>query len=203
MATYCGKCGAELPAGSPTCTACGTPVAGGAAAYQPVVPAAPAAVPVAVAPPAKSGGALKIILIIVAIVVGMGIIGASVVIYGLYRVGKAVQSSASSPQTFSASDLGIDPYPGAEPAAKGGMKMNIAGVSMVTAIYSTSDSKDQVVNYYKDKLGSQADVMESGDSATFSLKRGTNESVVVTVKENSPQANGKTQIVIVHTNKSS
>ena len=77
--------------------------------------------------------------------------------------------------------------------------MSLPTGSMVTAIYVTSDSKDQVVAFYKSKLGDGATVMDSADGAIVTLNRGQQESVMVTVTANSSQYSGKTQIAIVHT----
>ena len=42
------------------------------------------------------------------------------------------------------------------PSAKGGMRMTLPTGTMVTAVYVTSDSKDQVSAFYKGKLGSES-----------------------------------------------
>ena len=104
------------------------------------------------APPPKSGpSALKIILIIVAVFVGLGIIGACVAGYGIYRVAHAIHKDANGEivvntpkgaitanpnETFTASDLGIAIYPGAT-QGKGGLRMTIAGKTMVSANFLT------------------------------------------------------------------
>jgi len=106
--------------------------------------------------------------------------------------------TANSSQTFTSADLGTDIYPGAT-QGKGGLRMSLPTGSMVTAIYVTSDSKDQVVAFYKSKLGDGATVMDSADGAIVTLNRGQQESVMVTVTANSSQYSGKTQIAIVHT----
>ena len=104
MASFCPKCGSAVPAGAGYCASCGTsiastsapgepvPAAGyapvntqpGVAAgqYMPVAAPAPNTGPV----PAKSGGGLKVVLIIVAIVAGIGAIAVGIVGYGVYRV---------------------------------------------------------------------------------------------------------------------
>jgi hypothetical protein len=68
----------------------------------------------------------------------------------------------------------------------------------------TSDSKDQVVAYYKNKFGSQASVFDNTSSAMITLKKGSQETVMVTVSVRPTEDEGKTKITIVHTkNKSS
>jgi len=214
VATYCGKCGAEVPPNQQSCGSCGAPVAGGAA-YAPVQP-----VPMQpLAAPAKTGpSALKIVLIVVAVVVGLGILGVGTFSYVIYRAvhkmhvttsgsGENAKMTMNLPggtistgtaETFSASDLGTDIYPGAV-AGKGGARMTLPTGSWVTAIYVTPDSKDQVVSFYKSRLGSEVSVYESADSAVISVQKGKQESIIVTVTANKAEYNGKTQIAIVHT----
>lgn len=226
MAVHCVKCGAEVPAGAQFCAACGASV---------VVPAAPAFTPVTVPgqtapppqpaptysaappPPAKSGSsAVKIILIIVAIVVGLGVLAAGAAGFMVWRVAHSIRAAAngtngsfsintpggtistSGNQTFTAGDLGTDIYPGAQSTA-GGMRMDMPGGSVVTGVFLTSDSKEAVVNFYKGKFGSDASVFDSADSAIISLKKGDKETVMVTVSSRQSENDGKTKIAIVHT----
>ncbi len=207
MASFCSKCGTELSPGAQSCASCGASVA------MPVAAVAPA--PPLVAAPASSGGnAVKIILIIVAVFVGLGIVGAGAFGFLVWRVAHAVHVSgsgkdvtintssgsirANSSETFTAADLGTDLYPGAT-SGKGSMRMSLPTGTMVTAVYVTTDSKDQVVAFYKEKFGSDASVIESEDGAVISATKGEKESVVVTVTANSSEYGGKTQVAIVHT----
>jgi hypothetical protein len=193
-----------------------------APAFQPV--AAPGAAPFQpvgaqsqpVAAPVKSGGgsALKIVLIVLAIFVGLGILGAGVVGYGIWRVSRAIHMSGSngqvsintpngtisakSAETFTADDLGTDIYPGAQPV-KGGMRMNMPNGSMLAANFVTSDSKEQVIAFYKERSGSQGSVMEAGDAAILTLSKGKQDSVMLTITQKANQFDGKTQIHILHT----
>ena len=100
-------------------------------------------------------------------------------------------------QTYSASDLGTDIYPGAQPI-KGGMKMTLPSGTMVTGIFLTPDSKDHVVDFYKSKFGGEASVMEAEDTAMLTLKKGEQESVMVTVSSKASENDGKTKIAIIH-----
>jgi hypothetical protein len=212
MANFCAKCGAEVTPDKQFCSTCGAAVA----AFAPVqtyVPLAPSAQPVA-PPPSGGTSAVKIILIVGAIVVGLGILGAGAFGFMVWRVAKSVRVNgpngevsintpggaitANSNEKFSASDLGTDIYPGAE-SAKGGMRITLPSGSSVTAVFVTSDSKDQVVSYYKGKLGSQASVFDSSNSAMLTVEKTKQESVMVTVTPNSSQHEGKTQITIMHT----
>jgi hypothetical protein len=164
-------------------------------------------------PPPKSGSsALKIILIVVAIFVVLGIIAAGVVGYGIYKVAHAVHTAANGQISFntpgggvsanitqpvSASDLGIPIYPGAV-QGKGALHLNIAGKSMVTANYLTADSKDQVLAFYKDKAGVNAQSTTTDSGGVFTINS-AGDSVTVTVVQSPNMNDGKTQITIVHT----
>jgi hypothetical protein len=102
-------------------------------------------------------------------------------------------------ESYSAAELGTDIYPGAQ-STRGGMKMDLPTGSMVTGVFLTSDSKDSVLAFYKSQLGGSASVIENPGSAIVSLSKGQQESVMVTITENSSQEdNGKTKIVILHT----
>jgi hypothetical protein len=205
LASFCANCGAALSPDNHACAACGAPAAGVPFA-APVQPAAPAVT--------SGGSALKIVLIIVAIVVGLGILGMGAVGFAVWRVSRAIHVNghngqmtvqtpggtitADSSQSFTASELGTDVYPGAL-SARGGMRMNLPTGSMVTGVFVTSDSKEQVLDYYKSKLGSGASTYDSGDSALVTLGRGQTETIMVTISARASEEDGKTRIAIVHT----
>jgi hypothetical protein len=185
--------------------------------------------------PAKSGGCLKIGLIVVAILVVLGLIAMAGVGYVAWRVKKAINVETgangqmtmqtpdgkvnlnvngsngkmtvqtpdgkldlNSTETYTAADLGTDIYPGAQ-SVKGGMKMESPTSSMITGIFVTADSKDQVVAFYKNKFGSAASTFDTNDGAVLTLPIGDKESVMVTVTGKPSENEGKTKIVIVHT----
>lgn len=209
MASFCSKCGAELSPGAQSCGACGTPA----------LAAVPVPVPVQqVVAPARSGGsALKIILIILAVVIGLGILGMGAVGFFVWRVAHRVHVATSASgngsnvtiqtpggtltagegNTYTAEELGTDLYPGAT-SVKGGMRMSMPSGSMVTGVFVTGDSKDQVLAFYKSKFGSDASIYDSGDGAVLTMKKGDKESVVLTITKGSGDEAGKTQISIVH-----
>jgi hypothetical protein len=182
---------------------------------SPYLPAAPVPMGGMPAAPVKQGGssAVKIILIVVAIFVGLGLLGAGAVGFMVWRVSRAFHvshngdMSVSAPgggsfslnqsKSYSAAELGTDIYPGADPT-QGGMKMDLPTASVVTGVFVTSDSKQKVVDFYKDKFGSDATVFDSDSSAVISLKRSDKETVMVTVESNSSQNGGKTKFSIMH-----
>ena len=173
----------------------------------------------AVAPapvPVKQGSsAVKIVLIILAIFVGLGVLGAGAISFVVWRAAHAIRAaanggqmavnlpggsfSADTSESFSSSDLGTDIYPGAS-AGKGSMRMTLPTGTMVSAVYITSDSKDQVIAFYKNKFGSDnVTAFDSADGSVITYAKGQQESVVVTVTSSATEYDGKTQIHIVHT----
>jgi hypothetical protein len=240
-AQFCAVCGTAVSAGAPVAASGFTPVnvPGQSAAAPPppqpppagtpplpgytqvnagVPPGAytpPAPVPYPQAAPATGGSsAVKVILIVLAIVVGLGILGAGAVGFMVWRVAHAIHTSAKNGEFsintpggtlsagaashFTAAELGTDIYPGAE-ATKGGMRMNLPSGSITSGVFVTSDSKEQVVSFYKQKLGSDASVFDAADSAMITLKKGEHETVMVTVSNRAGENDGKTKISIVHT----
>ena len=226
MASFCTKCGAAISAETQFCTACGAPTAAAPAnpsaypaAYPPAYPPA-AYPPPAAAPPNSGSSAVKVILVIVGVIVGLGILGVAIFSFTVWRVARGIHVdgpngqvtvntpggtiTANQAQTFTASELGTDIYPGAQ-SGHGSMKMDLPTGSMMTGVFVTPDSKDQVVAFYKSKFGSGASVYDTANSALLTLNRTQQEAVMVTVTANSSQDGGKTRISIVHTksNKSS
>ena len=239
VASFCTKCGAALSPDTQFCTACGAPVA---AAAGPAVPAYsqppatqysqptpqpyPQPVPIpypqtSVPSPSSGGSALKIILIIVAVFIGLSILGAAIFAFSFYRMAHSMvhvdgpngqvtlntpggSMQLNSDKTYSAAELGTDIYPGAQ-SIRGGMSMHTPGGSVVSGIFVTSDSKDQVLAFYKDKLGSEASVFDTSDSSILNVKKGDEENVMVKVTQKPGEDDGKTRITISHTksNKSS
>lgn len=228
MATFCTNCGAALSPDQPFCAACGAPAAAPAAfvapaapppAYQPVagyVPP-PVSVPGASVPGGSGSSVLKVILIVLAVFVGLGVLGAMIFAFGVWRISRAVHVNnagdgvtLSTPtgsittgkaSTVSASDLGVAVYPGAV-RGEGSMQIKTANGSMVTAIYSTSDSATQVLDFYKGKLGDSASVIETGNGSIITAGEHGKDNVMITVStDDSSSSGGKTKISIMHTRK--
>jgi hypothetical protein len=215
MASFCTKCGTANTGDNAFCTKCGAPVGAtvGSASAAPVsnTPMASAyAQPVA--PPATGGNsALKIILIIVGVFVGLGILSVCAVMFGIWRVSKAVHVSsnggvtvstptgtmtAGNAGTVSASDLGVDIYPGAT-QQQGAVKVSTPNGTAITAAYVTSDSLDKVVDFYKGKLGPSASVFQSDKSAVLSeTSDDKKSSIMVTISTEG--TNGQTKVAILH-----
>lgn len=113
----------------------------------------------------SGGGALKIVLIIVAIVVGLGIISAGVAGYLAYRASKAFHVtedgstvttpwgnvSSNTDAGKVAAELGVEVYPGAK-ALEGASVASFGNVSFGSAEFETSDAIDKVEAFYKNRF---------------------------------------------------
>jgi hypothetical protein len=228
VATICTHCGREVPPGNTVCPACGETVRSAAPAFEPVIQPgiqsppppgyAPSTMPYAgPPPPAASGGALKIILVVVGVVVLLGVVAAGVVGAFVWHAAKSVSNSivhknsngdvvintpggaitSGGASTISESDLGVALYPGAT-RGEGSMNMHTPAGSLVSAVFLTSDTPTQVVDYYKSKIGGDVSTMESGNSTVLTSTADSRNKVMVTVTSND---NGKTRINILHTSK--
>ena len=179
---------------------------------------APSATPYATPPPPpQSGGALKIILIVVGVFVLLGVVAAGFLGAFVWHATKAVSNSivhknsngdvtintpggaitSGSASTISESDLGVALYPGAT-RGEGSMNMHTPLGSLVSAVFLTSDSPAQVVDYYKSKIGGDVSTMESGNSTVLTSGAESKNKVMITV---TTVDSGKTRINILHTTK--
>ena len=157
---FCNSCGAALSEGTKFCNKCG------AATAAPPAPGMTAAPP---GPPSTGGSsALKIILIIIAVVVGLGILSVGAFSFFVYHIAKSshitqegdhvkaetpfgsFESSKDPQQT--AKDLGVDVYPGAQVLKNGSASMSFGNMHTVAANFESSDSVDKVCSFYKSKF---------------------------------------------------
>jgi ribosomal protein L40E len=202
MANVCAKCGAELTPNVQSCSSCGA-----AAAAQPAV------AQFIGEPPTSGSSTLKIVLIVVAVIIGLGILVIGALGFIGYRIAKNVHVDPSGRMTMNTpagtitttpvdnvteADLGVEIYPGAQ-STQGSMKMEMPNGSGVTGAFLTSDSPAQVLAFYKDKLGSAATVISFLGSTTMRLTISRQESIQVMIRANSKLDNGKTRIMISHT----
>ena len=202
MAQFCTTCGTLIPEGMKFCTGCGATVgaapAPAVASQAAAVPAAvpmPGAVPgmrVAPAPAAKSGSpVVKIVLIVLAVFIFLGLLMAGSCVYLVYRAKQRVTQfekqarasfpvqtatpqattpppaagQAASPEAAPAIDLATLVYPGSTP--KAGASVAVGGFQVQQ--YETDDPADKVLAYYKDKLGQKALVQETGNQAVLQM----------------------------------
>jgi zinc ribbon protein len=218
MAKFCTKCGSPLGEGLRFCSNCGTPVAEApsiAPTPSPVsstplaLAAGVAGVAATAAPapaPAKQGSsALKIVLIVVLVLFLIIAAGIGACVYMAYRIKNRVQGEIqqihSTVQTGgkagAAATTVIPPYPGST-AVNSGFSIGGAQGGLSGQEFETSDGMDQVVAFYKGKLGPKANVNESEGKTTFTLF--TNDGIYSVVVSR-PESAGKTRIDIGHLGK--
>ena len=159
---------------------------------------------------------MKIILIVLAVLILIGILAAGSCVYFIYRAKqkvrqfeKQVQTTFPTPtptapslpgapatppsvQVGPAVDMGALIYPGATPL-EGGGQLSMGGGAFKTQQYTTSDSVDKVVAFYKDKLGPTATVAQSEGQTVVQLLGPNGITNVVIGPDTSP---GKTKISI-------
>ena len=94
--------------------------------------------------------------------------------------------------------MDVPPYPGST-ATEGGGSLGAAGFGIAAQEYETSDSVDQVVAFYKEKLGNKLSIHESGGNAVLQVKTGTNS--LTTISLSRDEAAGHTKINIMRIGK--
>ncbi len=170
---FCNSCGAALNPGTRFCNKCGAAVLASApasafrsAAPSSSAPPVPAATTEAI--PSQGGGALKVILIVVGVLVLIGILGVASVGFFAWRVARHTHvrqngdnvkvetpfgtvESTSDPQE-AARNLGVDIYPGAKVLKDGTSSASVGAVHTVTVSMESDDSVDKVTNFYKAKF---------------------------------------------------
>lgn len=196
---FCTKCGASVDSNAQFCAKCGQTLASGftpAAGSTAGAAAAPAAGPA----PAGGSSALKVVLIVVAVLVFLGILSMASVMYFGYRAAKAVkqatsnitvETAATSPQEMArvAERMGVDLYPGAT-MKKGAGAVSFGGMmSISSAEFETSDSPSKVADFYKSKYPN-ATSTESEEH--YSIMVGTGKGM--TTIAISPGSDGNTEI---------
>jgi zinc-ribbon domain len=177
---FCNSCGTALGAGAKFCLKCGAPAPAGAApaasSQPPTATAAPAA-------PAQSSGALKIILIVLAVIIGLGILGAGTAAYFVHRAVSKFHmenkdgnvhvetpfGSVESTQdpNEAARNVGVELYPGATVAKDGSANMTIGGMHTASVELDTSDPPSAVNDFYKSKFPNASVMSAQGDHYTL------------------------------------
>jgi flagellar basal body-associated protein FliL len=153
---FCNSCGTNLEAGAKFCPKCGTSI--------PMAAATPATAPSA--PPPQGNSALKVILMLVAAVIVLGILGIGTLTFIIHRIAHnsrvrnrdgnvQVETPFGTVQSTNDPDeavrnLGIDPYPGARVLQ--GNSATIGGMHTVSAQFESDDSADKVAAFYSSKL---------------------------------------------------
>jgi hypothetical protein len=202
---FCNSCGERLESGARFCAKCGAAQPGGAA--TPVAtPAAPSPAP---AGQPQSSSALKVILIIVAVFVGLGVLGVGTAAFIGWRIAHhtritdkdgnvrvespfgTIESSNNADET--ARNLGVDIYPGAKMRKGNSANISIAGMHTVSAEYETDDAADKVADFYRAKFPN-ANVTATDQGRTTIVS--TDQKNLITV--NIEPTDGKTVIHIAN-----
>jgi hypothetical protein len=175
-----------------------------------IIVATPTPIP---APAPKSGGALKVVLIVLGVFAAVVVLLFGLLAYGCYHIAHSFAHSVNGKSTITIpgggsvstndsatpAELGTDIYPGAK-AVHGGSKISMPNGSIITGVFGTQDSVQQVEAFYKDKFGSTAVDYGSGEGAMVSKKVADKESINVTITANkSANADYKTKFIIMHT----
>jgi hypothetical protein len=196
---FCNSCGTTLTPGTRFCNKCGA-----AAALDSSVPAP-------VAPPPAGSSALKVVLIVIAVIIGLGILGVAAVGFVGYHFVKHAHVTQNGDHvrvetplgTFSANDpdqavkdLGVDVYPGAEAQKDGSASATIGSIRTVTANFHSSDSPDKVCDFYKAKFPT-ATVTSADQGRCTIVSTNQNNSITINVDTD----NGITKIAIASVNK--
>lgn len=159
-AKFCPKCGSTVPATSSRTAP--RPAAATAAAVAAAVPPAPP-----VAPP-KTNQTLKVVLIVVGVLAGLGILGTIAATYVGLKIAShtkveehdgnvkvqtpfgTVESNQDADNAIR--DMGIDSYPGAEAIEKSAANVNVGGVHTISVQMQSDDPPDKVAKFYQEQL---------------------------------------------------
>jgi len=156
---FCTACGAPMDASATACPKCG--------ARATTVSASPNAASLSGQRPPARGGALKLVLIVMAIAVGFGVIGIAAATYIAVKFAHhsrieekggrtSIQTPLGSMQTSKdpaeiASRLGVPIYPGAKVADEGAM-VNMPGAHVASGVFTTDDDPQKVFDFYRERL---------------------------------------------------
>jgi len=163
---FCTSCGAQVSDTSQFCTKCGKPLPVAAPANLSTPTAVGGVGTTTAGPPRGGSNALTIAVIIIAVVIGLGLIAAGITAAVVHRIARhsrvttthggtrvetpfgTIQTSTDA-ATLSAA-LKDDMYPGAT-VDEGGSDVNMGGKHVISANLATSDPPDKVADYYKQK----------------------------------------------------
>jgi hypothetical protein len=198
---FCNSCGETLQPGAKFCAKCGATLP---AAVPDSIPSASS-----VTPTQGSNSALKIILIVVAALIGLGILGTATAGFFAWKVahgthiesrdGKVrVESPMGSVITSNDSEdvvknLGIDVYPGAQALKDGAANVSAGPMHTVTANFETNDPPERVADFYKSKLP-HANVNVSDEKNFTIVAAGNGRFITVTIAAE----DGKTKFTIAN-----
>jgi len=105
-------------------------------------------------------------------------------------------NAGSSPDALSASELGVDVYPGARPLSEPD-RTGTQDQTIVSQSFVSSDKMDLVINFYKARMTGYTSIYASGDGVVVSISPSGQESILVAISP--APAPAKTRISITHT----
>jgi hypothetical protein len=158
---------------------------------------------------------LKVALIIIGVFIILGALLTLLVTVGVWQFARRVDVDQRSGQVtirtekgavtlgearhVSEAELGIPLYPGAQ-QAEGGVKFEGEKGAMATYVFKTSDSVEQVVEFYKQRVGAKAEsVVISTEGSLITLKQyGGSDYMIAVATDHSDQ---KTVITITRMRK--
>jgi hypothetical protein len=210
---FCNSCGASIAPGTRFCNKCGAAILSSspAAAVSSSTPvgAAPPVAPVPVPAPTSDGGALKAILIVVGVIVLVGILGVVSAGFFAYRIARRahihqdgdnvkVETPFGTIQTTkdpqeAARNLGVDVYPGADVLREGASSVMLGAVHTTSLKFETSDSLENVSNFYKSKFPNATVTSTEADRCMIVYSDQQN-----VININIKTAGGKTTVMITH-----
>jgi hypothetical protein len=201
---FCNSCGTAMEAGAKFCPKCGAAAVVTTAPVPSMPVSSGSTVPAA---PAQGSGALKVILIVLAVVIGLGILGVGVTAFFIHRAVSRFHMEnrdgnvhvdtpfgtvdSTQDPAEAARNVGVDLYPGATVAKNGSANMTIGSMHTATVELDTSDSPSAVNDFYKSKLPN-ANVM-SGQGDHYTIMSGDKNNMTTISIE---PRDGKTRIHI-------
>ncbi|MGH9552490.1 MAG: zinc ribbon domain-containing protein [Terriglobales bacterium] len=209
---FCNACGTVLEAGARFCPKCGapSPASGAAAPGGTLTPATAGDAPIAA--PAQGSSALKIILIIFAVIIGIAILAMGTCAFVVHRVvsrshienrngNVKVETPFGSVDTTqdpaeAARSVGVDLYPGATVNKEGTANLSFGGMHTSTVQLETDDTPSAVHEFYKSKLPNAKVMSSQGDRYTL-MSGDKNNMTTVTIEPR----DSKTRIEIVKVEK--
>jgi hypothetical protein len=163
----------------------------------------------------QAGGTstLKVVLVIVGVLIGLGILAIALFSFTFWRIAHTVHRSADgftvstpngtvsmqSSSSAAPADLGVPVYPGAV-RGEGGMQIRSPKSEIISAIYSTPDPTDKVVEFYKNSLPGDATTRITGSKAVLTAGDKDKETWMIGV-DTDPSDTSKTKITIMHVKK--
>jgi hypothetical protein len=197
---FCNSCGTAMEAGAKFCPKCGGASSTASSTAAGAASGAPAA-------PAQGSGALKIILIVLAVIVGLAILSMGTCAFMVHRAVSRMHvrdqdgnvhvetpfgtvDSTEDPAE-AAKNVGVDLYPGATVAKNGSANMTIGSMHTATVELDTSDSPSAVNDFYKSKFPNATVMSAQGDHYTI-MSGDKNNMTNITIEPR----DGKTRIHI-------